>query len=694
MQPALQSRASPLPAAAAPEDRLQLCSEDRLRLLIDTDLLLASLREQEAIIEAALDAGLRLCGAHFGAFFYSQAADAQPSQIYKATAADRSLLSPSPPPPPADTFARAFPGAAACSIQRFDDLTRMEQAPHYGNGTPFPGMRPGHAPVRSLLAVPVRSSGGELLGGLLHGHFEAGAFDLACEKLVAAVACQAAIAMDNARLSATLAREIAIANDARQRQRETAGRLEQVFEAITDGVALMDRNWRFTYLNRRANEIVARGRNLLGMHFLEVFPDAGGSVFERKYAEAMNEGRAVEFTDHYAALDVWAFVRVFPTAEGIAIFFQDVTQQRRVEAESADNARRLGQALEAAQLGTWNWDRASDLLDLDERAAGLLHAEPHAAITRTALRERIVLAEDLPMTVRSLQRSLESGGLYGAEYRVDGPAGQVTWVSSSGIATFTPGCSEISGMVGTVQDITARKNGEAALRESEKLAATGRLAATIAHEINNPLEAVTNLIYLSKTDPAVPAPVRSLLDTADHELARVSQIAQQTLGFYRDTGRAAEIDLNDLLEKSIDLFARRMQSRKIDCTLDLAPGLRIVGMAGEIRQVISNLLVNAIDASQGSGSIHIRARRGVQQGVEGVSILIADRGTGIPPAVRARLFSPFFTTKASVGTGLGLWVTRGIVEKQGGVISFRSRTEPPCGTIFRLFLPKFGKTVG
>jgi signal transduction histidine kinase len=693
MQPVLQSRASPNSSeegsdTETADNRTPSTTEDRLRLLIDTGLQLASQRDQEAIVQAALDAGLRLCGAHFGAFFYNIDESGQTAQLYKVTAADPSLLALSSALPPTDTFARIFLGGAPFDIHRFDDLTQIQQAPQYGDGTPFPGMRPGHAPVRSLLAVPVRNPGGELLGGLLHGHFEAEAFDRGCEQLVAAVASQAAVAIDNARLSATLSCEIAIANEARQRQRETAGRLAQVFEATTDGVALMDRDWKFTYLNRRGIEIVAAGVDIVGKRFLEVFPDAAGSVFEQRYAEVMDQGRSVEFTDYYARLDIWAYIRAFPTADGIAIFFQDVTQQRRAEQKIADSARRLGQALQAAQLGTWSWNRASDLLDLDERAARLLNTEAHTPVTRTALRERIVVSEDLPMTVKSLQRSLESGGLYSAEYRVDSPSGQVTWVSSSGIATFSPGCPEITGMVGTVQDITARKNGEAALRQSEKLAATGRLAATIAHEINNPLEAVTNLIYLSKTDPAVPAEVKSLLDTADHELARVSQIAQQTLGFYRDTGRTSEIDLNDLLERSVDLFARRMQSRKIDCTLDLDPGLRIIGLPGEIRQVVSNLLVNAIDASSGSGSIHIRARGCVRQGVEGVCMLVVDRGTGIPAAARARLFSPFFTTKATVGTGLGLWVTRGIVEKHGGSISFRSRTEPPSGTVFRVFLPR------
>ena len=212
------------------------------------------------------------------------------------------------------------------------------------------------------------------------------------------------------------------------------------------------------------------------------------------------------------------------------------------------------------------------------------------------------------------------------------------------------------------------------------------MAATIAHEINNPLEAVTNLIYLSKTDAAVPADVQHLLEMADAELARVSQIAQQTLGFYRDTSHPVDIDLSGLLHGVADLFSRKLQSRNLRIDLDVRDNLHIFGLQGEVRQVFSNLMVNAIDASS-KGIIRVRARPRSLSGVHGVAVMICDEGGGIPREVRHKLFAPFFTTKQSIGTGLGLWVTRGIVEKSGGKVGFRSRTDPPTGTVFRVFLP-------
>ena len=548
-------------------------NEKRLRLLVETGILLASERSLDVIVQAALDACLHLCSARYGAFFYNNIGNENQSySLYKEAGPDLNIFASFPDPHcteiPKDSFLNQL-------IVRSPDITLD---PRFTENFPFAALSPNHPPVRSYLAVPVRSRAGESLGCLIYGHPDVDAFSATSEDLVATIASLAAVAIDNLRLSASLTHEIALVDDARALQRQTADRLRQ--------------------------------------------------------------------------------------------------------------------ALDAAQLGTWTWDRATDLLDLDERAGRLFHAPAHVPITRSELRKRVVIFEDQSQTSENLQAFLQSGGLYSAEYRVESPDGIQTWLSATGNATFAPNTRDIIGMVGTVQDITARKTQETALRQSEKLAATGRLAATIAHEINNPLEAVTNLIYLSRTDPDVPEPVQQLLETADAELARVAQIAQQTLGFYRDTTRPIEIKLNDLLHGVVDLFERKMVSRKITCSLDLEPDLCINGLQGEIRQVFSNLIVNAIDAFTypmlKPGRIRIRGRHLLNhrdRNLDAVSILICDEGSGIPASARARIFSPFFTTKLSVGTGLGLWVTRGFVEKQGGSIAFHTRTGENSGTVFRVVLP-------
>ncbi|HEV2579021.1 MAG TPA: ATP-binding protein [Acidobacteriaceae bacterium] len=652
---------------------------EHLRLLVETGLLLGREESLEHIVQAALDAGLKLCGASFGAFFYNSIGDdGSPYQLYKVSGVDPSAFSRFPMPRPTAVFAETMVHGR---ILRSGDITHD---PRYGHNEPFRGMPPGHLPVRSYLSVPIMGRSGEILGSMFYGHPEPNVFTIESESLVATVAAQAAVAIENARLHENLTTEIAIADAARQLQRETSERLEQVFDAMADGVALMNRDWVFTYLNRAGLAIIGRDLPVVGRSYTEVFPGSAGEAFRARYAEAM-DGRHVEFVDYYAPLDLWVSLRVFPTPEGIAIFFQDVTQQRRAELALAESTRRLRQALDAGALGTWTWDVATDSLDLDERAAELLFSQPHTPIRRSELRRRIVHSDDLPNTPTNLREAVLNGGVYSNEYRAEGPDKTQRWIAARGLATFN-GAQEFTGMIGTVQDVTGRKTQEATLRQSEKLAATGRLAATIAHEINNPLEAVTNLIYICKTDPTVPGPIQRLLESADDELARVTQIAQQTLGFYRDTTRPGQIDFSALLHGIVELFSRKLHFKRLACRTYIQPGLRLYGLQGEIRQVFSNLLVNAIDASEDTELV-IRARAGVAGDRPGVSCVIADRGIGIPPAVRERLFSPFITSKHSLGTGLGLWVTRGIIEKHGGSIAYRTRTDPPTGTVFRVFLP-------
>jgi PAS domain S-box-containing protein len=425
-----------------------------------------------------------------------------------------------------------------------------------------------------------------------------------------------------------------VADSARQLQRETSDRLEQVFESITDGVAVLNRDWIFTYVNRAGQQIIGPSLPIAGRRYRDVFPEH--NIFEENYREGM-AGRRSEFVAFYAPLGLWTSVRVFPTPEGIVIFFQDITQQRRAEQALDNSARRLRQALDAGALGTWSWDMATDRLDLDDRAAELLFAEPHSPVLRTELRKRIVLPDDLAASPDNLSDIVHSGRTYSSEYRIEGPGKTQRWIAARGLPYYNE-AHEVTGIIGTVQDITARKTQEATLRQSEKLAATGRLAATIAHEINNPLEAVTNLIYLAKTDPTIAPSVQRLLETADEELARVAQIAQQTLGFYRDTTRPSEIDLSAMLYGIIELFARKLAFKRLVCRPQIQSGLRVFGLQGEIRQVFSNLLVNATDASEDS-EIIIRARNRIVGGKPGVSCIIADRGTGSRPSSHPKSLS-------------------------------------------------------
>lgn len=249
---------------------------------------------------------------------------------------------------------------------------------------------------------------------------------------------------------------------------------------------------------------------------------------------------------------------------------------------------------------------------------------------------------------------------------------------------------KIERLVAVSRDMTELKNAQQLAIQSEKLAATGRLAATIAHEINNPLEAVTNFIYLAMTAKDLPEEVSRHLQVADRELARVSQIAQQTLGFYRGASKDRWITVADLIRDVLVVYERKLAYKQIETTVSVAPDLALYGRQGELRQALSNLLTNAIDASKMGGKIWIRARvsRGWgKDGEEGVRITLADNGSGMSTDVQKKIFVPFFTTKAEIGTGIGLWATKALIEQRGGTLRFRSRRGEKAGTAMSIFLP-------
>jgi PAS domain S-box-containing protein len=228
-----------------------------------------------------------------------------------------------------------------------------------------------------------------------------------------------------------------------------------------------------------------------------------------------------------------------------------------------------------------------------------------------------------------------------------------------------------------IRDITARKRAEQALIQSEKLASVGRLASSIAHEINNPLEAVTNLLYilsLTVTDPEQ----KALVDTAQEELARVSHIAAHTLRFHKQSSGRTVVDLRAVLESVLGLYRARLTNASVETVLECRIGLTLACYEGELRQILVNLVGNAFDAMRSGGRLTVRAREVSPKPPQArqVHILIGDTGAGMSPEVLARVFEPFFSTKGIGGTGLGLWITKDLVNKNHGKIRIRSSVTP------------------
>ena len=243
-------------------------------------------------------------------------------------------------------------------------------------------------------------------------------------------------------------------------------------------------------------------------------------------------------------------------------------------------------------------------------------------------------------------------------------------------------------LIGT--DNTARKQAEEALLRSEMLASAGRMAASIAHEINNPLEAMMNTLYLVRMTGPLPQAALEYLDIADGELMRIAHITRQTLGFYREFSAATSNSASGLIDSVVSLLQAKIKANGARVELQGDKHLRVMGIAGELRQVMANLLANSLDAIGKNGRIVLRASDSVDpnDGSSRVRITVSDYGHGMAPATTKHIFDPFFTTKGSVGTGLGLWVCKQLVEKNGGEIKVRSNVDGMRrGTTFSMLLP-------
>jgi signal transduction histidine kinase len=304
--------------------------------------------------------------------------------------------------------------------------------------------------------------------------------------------------------------------------------------------------------------------------------------------------------------------------------------------------------------------------------------------------QRYIHPDDHAMLLEAIRVAIDSKSAFQIEHRVLQVDGGVGWVYARAVPLINER-GEITEWFGAASNITVRRRAEAALQESEKLAVVGRLATSIAHEINNPLEAVTNLLYLAELD-AVSPQTKQYLQLAQSELNRVTHIASQTLRFHRQSTKASATNISEVLESVITLHAPRLRNAEISIESRYREHEPLVCFESEIRQVAANLIGNAIDAMSNSPHrrliLRVRAAHDSRTGRSGVRLTVADTGMGMSRATQHRIFEPFFTTKEVTGTGLGLWITKDLVRKHQGTLSVRTRRSPKnSGTTFAVFLP-------
>lgn len=463
--------------------------------------------------------------------------------------------------------------------------------------------------------------------------------------------------------------------------------LAAVIDCSHDAIFSVDRQLRVLSWNPAADQVYGyTAQEMLGRDVHCILPGAKRAELDELITKLRRNEKVASFETKRVRKDGTTFdvfLTVSPVRDcrgnflGMSVIARDISERKAAEEQLRRKQLELEDFFENAVVGLHWVGGDGTILWANKAEMEMLGYEPHEYIGHHiaefhANQEKI---EDI------LCRLTRNEKLHGYETQLrckDGSLRDVLIHSS----VFFEGERFVHTRCFTM-DITERRRTEEALKRTEKLAATGRFAATIAHEINNPLEAVTNLLYLAQTTPSLDQ-AKEFLTVAERELGRVSTIAKQTLGFFRDGAKPHAVNLREVVRSVLHMLKQKLAAKELQVVAEIEANAVIFAMEGELRQVVANLIVNAVEASEKGGRIRIRLASDARR----VRLSIADEGEGISAESRKRLFEPFFTTKGAEGTGLGLWVSKQIVEKHGGTVRLRSRNSAPRqGTTFMVTLP-------
>jgi PAS domain S-box-containing protein len=480
-------------------------------------------------------------------------------------------------------------------------------------------------------------------------------------------------------------------------------RLRVTLSSIADAVITCDARGQITFINPKAAELTGwRAEEATGnpiQAVVRVVNEENGRYMEDSAWQVLREQRPVRRTEHLALVNkdgsrlpiedsAAPILDARGELTGVVLVFHSVTEQRRAQQRVRASERRYRTLVEmspeavvvhlsgkivyanASALGLYGAKYLEQLQGL--YVFDLVHPDD-----RETVRERIAAVErggTVPL------RELRIARMDGSEVAAEATAGAIDWQGQTAVQSI-------------LRDISKRKAAEAILIRNEKLASVGRMAASIAHEINNPLASVMNTVFLARKTPDVPPTALQYLEIAEEELHRISHITRQVLGFYRESSVLKWVAADGIMDSALELLQSRIRAKKATIEKRYRGNLEVKAVGGELRQVFSNLLANSLEAIPPGGTVklHITGGRCANSGARTVRITVADNGTGIKPAVRPHVFEALFTTRTDTGTGLGLWVSKQIVEKHGGTIRFRTRAAGEAtGTVFCVVLDAEG----
>lgn len=467
-------------------------------------------------------------------------------------------------------------------------------------------------------------------------------------------------------------------------------------ERMKEGAVTVSADATILYCNHAFAETVGQPLdNVIGKSIYDFVPKQERDRFDSVYKHPLDGPTKMELQLRAAdgsLVPIFASANIFQEGSTtVCMVITDLTEQKRQE-----------EIVSAGRLAHLIVQQAAEAIAVCDNSGKIVLASE--AFHHLCGRNTLLLSFDSVMPLEfsghsqhdendpafSIRLVLDGKTFRGSEVLFKGAGSEMTHLLLSAARLRLPG-GATSGCVITLFDIEERKRTEEYLRRSERLAATGRLAATIAHEINNPLAAVTNLLFLLVSDDRLDPSLKEFAEVAQAEISRVAHITKQTLAFHRDATIPVRVNLNDLMESVLYLYAQKLKVKRIRVHKEFDFVGDVVGFPNELRQVISNIFENAIEASPEAGQVRLRvysSHEHFNSNKPGVRITIADDGPGIDGDNAQKIFEPFFTTKGEKGTGLGLWVCQGIVHKHGGFIRMRSSTNPRhCGTVFSIFLP-------
>ena len=472
--------------------------------------------------------------------------------------------------------------------------------------------------------------------------------------------------------------------------------LRALFEATTDFVFFKDLDGCYAAINTAAARAIGKpAEAVIGNDDFALFPRAIAERWRWEDRQVLAAGTSQTFEDEMDLPDGKIILHTVKSPWrsesgeiiGTVGVGRDITESKRVERALKEVESRFQKLFASDLMGIHIPDRYGAISEANDeflRITGYSRSDLEAGRVRW---DTMTPPEYNSLDREHIAEAAERGSCtpYEKEYiRKDG-----TRVSIICGYTLLEGSHD--QYIAFIQDLTTLKKSEEAMRQAEKLATAGRLAASMAHEINNPLAAVTNLIYLASHDDTMRDEARALLASADRELARISRVVAQTLRFHKQSTAPVLANVSEIVDSVFPLFDSQLRAERVLVHREYTTSDELWCFNNELRHAFANLVGNALDATLDGGSIRVRVRRGYRwrdQGEPGVVVTIADTGCGIPPSMRDRMFQPFFSTKEKTGTGLGLWATENIIRKHRGEIMFRTANGPARhGTVFSLFLP-------